>query len=59
MINSILHKLNPLHIYCRMCDINISTPKANRKLCLLYEKIIFKILLKILRKESIYVRRYN
>jgi len=35
------HLFNPLHIYCRLCDINISPYKAKR-LTRVYENYIYK-----------------
>lgn len=37
----IRHRLNPLHVYCRLCDCGLSSERA-RKLSNLYERVIYK-----------------
>jgi len=35
------HYLNPLHVYCRLCDLGLPNPVA-RTLCAGYERIIYR-----------------
>ena len=36
------HRLNPLHVYCRLRDLGLRGPTA-RRLCALYERLVFGI----------------
>ena len=49
--NKILHKINPVHIYCRLMEHSISKRKAEI-ICLGYERYFFKPLLIIFNLQS-------
>lgn len=38
------HALNPLHLYCRLCDTGLSPAHAQR-VCRLYERFVYRIVL--------------
>ncbi len=37
------HILNPLHVYCRLKDVGVSAPMAQR-VCRVYERFLFRFL---------------
>ena len=42
------HRINPLHIYCRLIDMGLSVP-LSRRLSIFYEKHFYPCLLRGLR----------
>ncbi|SNR91950.1 hypothetical protein SAMN04488503_1914 [Humidesulfovibrio mexicanus] len=38
---AITHRLNPLHVYCRLCGLGLSSALA-RSLCRGYERAIYR-----------------
>jgi len=47
--NYFLHRVNPLHIYCRLREY--LPKKLARWLCIIYEKVLFKPLLLLFQIE--------
>ncbi len=44
MKNCLQHKLNPLHLYCRLRDLGVSASTATR-ISSLYERLIYRLAL--------------
>lgn len=42
-INTLHHKLNPLHVYCRLVNINIMNKRKAKILSKIYDKLIYKL----------------
>lgn len=51
-IDPIHHKLNPLHIYCRLTEVSFINNKQARILSKIYDKLIYKILYPTTKKEE-------
>ena len=41
--NAFQHVFNPLHVYCRLKDMGLSAPVAQR-MCRAYERYVFRLL---------------
>lgn len=39
--NYLQHRLNPVHMYCRLMDIGLAR-KSARRLCSVYERFIYR-----------------
>jgi hypothetical protein len=39
------HKVNPVHLYCRLLEVGISSKKAGRLVCF-YEKTLFRFVIR-------------
>jgi len=56
MFNRIAHTLNPLHLWCRLVDVCMKVyPRSvcirnARSFCILYEKVLFKKMLRIIKR---------
>jgi hypothetical protein len=57
LFSCLQHMLNPLHIYCRIMDIKIGKFSINRhrarKLCSWYEKSIYSIIIRSIRRINL------
>jgi hypothetical protein len=42
LIQYLKHALNPLHVYCRLCDLGIARERA-LMVCRIYERFIFRL----------------
>ena len=42
--NYLQHRLNPVHMYCRLVDFGLASVSA-RRVCSVYERFIYKALL--------------
>ncbi len=42
-LSALQHRLNPLHLYCRLCDLGLPTALA-RSLSAKYERAVFRYL---------------
>ncbi len=49
IINICSHKLNPLHLYCRLC--RILGEKTAMKLSLIYEKTLFRFVQQLVKSK--------
>jgi len=43
MKEKLRHRLNPLHVYCRLVDLGVSRARAGR-ICAVYEKFYARVL---------------
>ena len=43
-IDPLHHKLNPLHVYCRLVEMNIMSNRKAKLISMIYDKLIYRIL---------------
>lgn len=50
MLDPIHHIINPLHVYCRLVELNIMSVRKAKIINKVYDKIFYKILYPLIRR---------
>lgn len=50
LIDPLQHKLNPLHVYCRLVELDIMNNRKAKLTSKIYDKLVYRILYPLIRR---------